>query len=467
MSERYSKLFTLSENLYAVGSPVVIAAGALLKDNQTGKVLAQLKLRNIGKKTIKAATVCVEPLDTVGAPLEAPVTYQYLDLHADRDVDFGQKVPIALPNSATRAFSVSVVRVIFTDNSIWNTDNGEWKPLSRPKPLDALGDSELAKQFRIEYGSVCENLLLEQKDLWYCVCGGVNRQEETNCHKCHKVLSELQAIDMEDVRKKKEERLAMERAEAEAARIQAQQEAEIAKAKAKKIGKITAIVVVAILVVVLATQVILSASKYHMAVGLMEAGQYDEAISAFVALDGYKDSADQISECNYLSAIALMDSQQYEEAIAAFETMKSYKDSTEQIKKCEAALEELHMQAEYADAEALATSGKTAKAAIAFGALGDYQDARERSFALWEDMPQLDTVSAGYIHTVALKRNGTVVAVGNNEYGQCDVSELTDIVSIYTKGWHTVGLKGDGTVAAVGYNGDGRCNVSDCMTLLD
>lgn len=68
MSERYSKLFALTENLYATGAPVVIAAGALLKDNQTGKVLVQLKLRNIGKKTIKAATVCVEPLDTVGNP---------------------------------------------------------------------------------------------------------------------------------------------------------------------------------------------------------------------------------------------------------------------------------------------------------------------------------------------------------------------------------------------------------------
>jgi len=37
MSERYSKLFAFPENLYAAGSPVVIAAGALLKDNQTGK----------------------------------------------------------------------------------------------------------------------------------------------------------------------------------------------------------------------------------------------------------------------------------------------------------------------------------------------------------------------------------------------------------------------------------------------
>lgn len=46
MNERYTKLFALSENLYTEGAPVVITARALLKDNQTGKILAQLKLKN-------------------------------------------------------------------------------------------------------------------------------------------------------------------------------------------------------------------------------------------------------------------------------------------------------------------------------------------------------------------------------------------------------------------------------------
>ena len=43
MSERYSRLFTLANNLYSGGSPVLIAAGALSKSHQTGRVIAQLK----------------------------------------------------------------------------------------------------------------------------------------------------------------------------------------------------------------------------------------------------------------------------------------------------------------------------------------------------------------------------------------------------------------------------------------
>ena len=36
--------------------------------------------------------------------------------------------------------------------------------------------------------------------------------------------------------------------------------------------------------------------------------------------------------------------------------------------------------------------------------------------------PHASIVSAGTYHTVWLKPDGTVVAVGNNDYGQCDVA---------------------------------------------
>lgn len=132
MSERYSKLFALSENLYSAGAPVVIAAGALQKDNQTGKVFAQLKIRNIQDKVIKAATVKITPFDTVGKPLGGTVDYQYLDLAAGRDTDFGQKTPVMLKEAATRSFAVSVSEVIFSDNSIWTASDGHGSRFLRP-----------------------------------------------------------------------------------------------------------------------------------------------------------------------------------------------------------------------------------------------------------------------------------------------------------------------------------------------
>ena len=60
------------------------------------------------------------------------------------------------------------------------------------------------------------------------------------------------------------------------------------------------------------------------------------------------------------------------------------------------------------------------------------------------------TLAAGYFHTVGICSDGTVVAAGDNEDGQCNVDSWTDIVAV-AAGWtHTVGLRSDGTVVAVG-----------------
>lgn len=56
-------------------------------------------------------------------------------------------------------------------------------------------------------------------------------------------------------------------------------------------------------------------------------------------------------------------------------------------------------------------------------------------------------------HTVVLKSDGTVIAAGDNSYGQCDVEEWSDIVDIAAGDWHTVGLKKDGTVVIAGEAG--------------
>jgi alpha-tubulin suppressor-like RCC1 family protein len=65
----------------------------------------------------------------------------------------------------------------------------------------------------------------------------------------------------------------------------------------------------------------------------------------------------------------------------------------------------------------------------------------------WTDITQ---VAAGIYHTVGLKNDGTVVAMGDNASGQCDVGGWTDIVRVAAGMYHTVGLKSDGTVVATG-----------------
>ena len=61
-----------------------------------------------------------------------------------------------------------------------------------------------------------------------------------------------------------------------------------------------------------------------------------------------------------------------------------------------------------------------------------------------------NTIAAGYECTVGLKSDGTMIAVGDNSFGQRAVTDWSDMVSVSTGIWSTVGLKSDGTVMVVG-----------------
>jgi alpha-tubulin suppressor-like RCC1 family protein len=70
------------------------------------------------------------------------------------------------------------------------------------------------------------------------------------------------------------------------------------------------------------------------------------------------------------------------------------------------------------------------------------------------------SVAAGSGFTVALRGNGTVVAAGRNEFGQCNVGRWQNIVAISAGARHTLGIRADSTVVATGENRYGECNVT-------
>ena len=118
----------------------------------------------------------------------------------------------------------------------------------------------------------------------------------------------------------------------------------------------------------------------------------------------------------------------------------------------------------YNEAVAYLADGDITHAIGCFRKAGNYKDAKERSIPLYQSISS--TISAGFCHTIGLKADGTVVAVGSNYIGKCNVSGWTDIVAIAAERFHTLGLKSDGTVVAVGGNDDGQCNVSGWTDII-
>ena len=234
--------------------------------------------------------------------------------------------------------------------------------------------------------------------------------------------------------------------------------------------------------------VIQPAMFYRKADELLAAGDYEGALAQFEAAVGYGDAAERVWMTHYAYAEALLDEGDYEGALAQFEAAGDYDDAAERVLMTHFAYAEVllaagdyegveaqflaagfnedaaamthYVRAEallaagdydgalaqveaaggygdaaervwmthYAYAEALLGQGDIAGAALQFEAADAYEDAWERSFALWGEITPRETVSAGWCHTVGLKADGTVVALGDNDDGQCDVDGWTDIL---------------------------------------
>ena len=223
----------------------------------------------------------------------------------------------------------------------------------------------------------------------------------------------------------------------------------------KKPGKVVWVAAAAAAVIlggVLWGMVLKPGSDYKKAQALMDAGQYEEAEAAFEALGDYRDSTEQLQEAQkasaYQQAQSLADTGQFDKAVSAFDALGNYRDSAEQVR----------LLPTYQRADTLMKFGQYPGAAIVFSKLGDYRDSAQRAGAA-RGMRQVNAISAGTFHTVGLRSNGTVVAVGNSDDGQRKTGGWSDIVSVSAGSGHTIGLRNDGTVVAVGENERGQCDV--------
>ena len=241
----------------------------------------------------------------------------------------------------------------------------------------------------------------------------------------------------------------------------AEQKRKEATAKKKKLAVVIVVVIVVVIAaVLLVTKVIIPGSVYKKAESLLASGQYEEASAAFGVLGDYRDSRQRVQDCeiaekeaeieaDYQAANKLVEEGRFDEAVEAFQALGDYKDSAEQIS-----------EVYYKKAQHLYETGDIAHAAMLFSELEDYKDAQSQCAKLWEGIAVRDMISAGTYHTVGLKADSTVVAVGRNDDGRCNVSGWEDIMAVGAGDFHTVGLKADGTVVAVGRNDEDQCNVS-------
>lgn len=319
MSERYSRLLKKDCRLYTAGSPVLIEAYALLLDNESGNLLAQVKCTNIGEKTVSAVSVSVLAFKADGTHLRGVESFLLTGLGAQRGESFGQKAAIPMPDAATRAISVRVAECIFDDGTIWQAaSDAVWEPIPEQEEAAAhFNNPELLKQYMLSAGSkMARYMSMRYRDLIICSCGAIARDGEAVCYRCGQRFDRLFALTDERLAadckarlaKEKAEReeaesarLAREKAEAEEQQKRQQAAREAAQKRMEKLKRLAlpaAILLAAALLLIFAVvKVGVPTLRYRKAVDLMEDERYEEAIDIFRKLSDYKDSEELLASC--------------------------------------------------------------------------------------------------------------------------------------------------------------------------
>ncbi len=222
--------------------------------------------------------------------------------------------------------------------------------------------------------------------------------------------------------------------------------------------------------------------SYSIAVELVEQGNTEDALYRLKQMQNYKNSLELIKECNYIDAVNTAEKGEYDKAYTLFLNLLEYKDSIQRAKECR-----------YNIAEEAFGSGDAATAFEIYVELDGYKNSNDKADKAAMEITGADTSAEAYSiidgmnikelekieklgtlrgelpekvlavgahHTVGLKSDGTVIAAGSNEKGQCDVSYWDNIVAIDAGYYHTIALTKDGRVLASGSNEYGQCEVS-------
>jgi len=65
------------------------------------------------------------------------------------------------------------------------------------------------------------------------------------------------------------------------------------------------------------------------------------------------------------------------------------------------------------------------------------------------DLKDIMVIAAGGFHSLGLRPDGSILAWGFNNWGQCNVPSLnSDFIAIAAGGEYSLGLKSDGTIVA-------------------
>ena len=181
---RFNIVFDMGKPLYAKDTKIIIERAVLTKDNETGKVFAQIKMSNLLSKTMIAVKVMLTGYDVSEEKLEEK-EFSYLDLAAKQGREFGQKTPVDFQSNTVRSFDVKITETVYSDGSKLTGTEAEYYPVPEAEQLSSkLSKAEIEQYKKSNNIPSAECVVTEFSNLWICTCGEMNAMDNDTCYSC-------------------------------------------------------------------------------------------------------------------------------------------------------------------------------------------------------------------------------------------------------------------------------------------
>ena len=334
----YKRISDVYTDFEFVGCDVQLEKGALLLDETTGNVIAQLKFCNYSEHILESLYISIEQYDDTYVLLDEgrQVEFAYLDLNLGKNASFGDNKAIVMNNKKTRRIKVHISKYKL-DSKIVYIEKEEIVQYGRylvdltELPVDKIQylENEIP-DIKTEYCKEYYPLDLEKN--WFCSCGKFNIDND-KCIKCGLDRQiQFEVITDENINNAYEKHL-----------DELIESRNIAKKKKQKYLINTVAVITAILcVITIAVSLILFVipkSKISKAEKIDEK-QYQEALDIYKDLETFYGKLDNFAifsnkenDMKYKQAELLLNIRKYDDAKKIFEDIKDYKDSNDKIEE--------------------------------------------------------------------------------------------------------------------------------------
>ncbi len=124
----YTQIFKLlTPDNVSKNYPVEVSAGVLLREEESKRILVQLKFKNVSTKSIRNVAVSISAYDSEGRRIKNNTVFTYQNVVAPVDAYFGDRIPIIMDDRNTSAFDVDIISVNYSDGTSWSKLNTQIK----------------------------------------------------------------------------------------------------------------------------------------------------------------------------------------------------------------------------------------------------------------------------------------------------------------------------------------------------